>query len=266
MVMQVILSSIQQSHSLHGKKLSLLCFLSCLSIFSFLVKRFWHTPQVKVLRCLFRRWCSINWLLMAKVCWQYPQECICKRQMYMYNINQTFQLHVNYLLKLHVWLTSVLSNWCVLWALSTSVHFGFWAQNENVTRRVGLHRWRHVTKIRSTSHQSAVTLYTVCLILFVSFCLSFRLSLRLFYVFLLFLFFPRTFFPILFACTFFPYNFHRTFPVLPPPRTFFSVLFRPFFPVLFIPYFLPVLFFTLFLFSVFFFITIFPYFFSVLFS
>ena len=71
-------------HSLHGKKLSLLCFLTCLSRCSFLVKRFWHTPQVKVLWCLFRRWCSINWLFLAKVCWQYPQECICKRQMYRY--------------------------------------------------------------------------------------------------------------------------------------------------------------------------------------
>jgi hypothetical protein len=40
---------------------------------------------------------------------QYPQECICKRQMYIYNMNQTVQLHVNYLLKLHVWLTSALS-------------------------------------------------------------------------------------------------------------------------------------------------------------
>jgi hypothetical protein len=38
---------------------------------SFLVKRFWHTPQLKVLWCLFRRWCSINWLFLAKVCWQY---------------------------------------------------------------------------------------------------------------------------------------------------------------------------------------------------
>ena len=107
-------------HSLHGKKLSLLCFLSCLSRLSFLVKRFWHTPQVKVLRCLFRRWCSINWLFLTKVCWQYPQECICKRQMYIYNMNQTVQLHVNYLLKLHVWLTSALSNWRLLWALNTS--------------------------------------------------------------------------------------------------------------------------------------------------
>jgi hypothetical protein len=70
--------------------------------------------------CLFRRWCCINWLLLAMVCWQYPQECICKRQMYIYNMNQTFQLHLNYLLKLHVWLTSVLSNWRLLWALNTS--------------------------------------------------------------------------------------------------------------------------------------------------
>jgi hypothetical protein len=30
----------------------------------------------------------------------YPQECICKRQMYIYNMNQTVQLHANYLLKL----------------------------------------------------------------------------------------------------------------------------------------------------------------------
>jgi hypothetical protein len=89
------------------------------SRFSFLVKRFWYTPQVKVLWCLFRRWCCINWLLLAMVCWQYPQECICKRQMYIYNLHQTFQLHVNYLLKLHVWLTSVLSNWRLLWALVT---------------------------------------------------------------------------------------------------------------------------------------------------
>ena len=37
------------------------------------------------------------------------------------------------------------------------------------------------------SHRSAVTFDTVCLILFVSCVLSFRLSLRLFYVFLLFL-------------------------------------------------------------------------------
>jgi hypothetical protein len=70
--------------------------------------------------CLLRRWCSINWLFLTKVCWQYPQECICKRQMYIYNMNQTVQLHVNYLLKLHVWLTSALSNWRLLWALITS--------------------------------------------------------------------------------------------------------------------------------------------------
>jgi hypothetical protein len=37
------------------------------------------------------------------------------------------------------------------------------------------------------SHESVVTFDTVCLILFVSCVLSFRLSLRLFYVFLLFL-------------------------------------------------------------------------------
>jgi hypothetical protein len=43
-------------------------------------------------------------LLLAMVCWQYPQECICKGQMYIYNMNQTFQLYLNYLLKLHVWL------------------------------------------------------------------------------------------------------------------------------------------------------------------
>jgi hypothetical protein len=42
---------IENPHSLHGKKLSSLCFLSCLSRFSFPVKRFWHTPQVKVLWC-----------------------------------------------------------------------------------------------------------------------------------------------------------------------------------------------------------------------
>jgi hypothetical protein len=54
-----ILKTLQQSHSLHGKKLSLLCFLSCLSRFFFLAKRFWHTPQVKVLWCLFRHpWIS----------------------------------------------------------------------------------------------------------------------------------------------------------------------------------------------------------------
>jgi hypothetical protein len=48
--------------------------------------------------CLFRRWCSINWLFLAKVCWQYPQECICKRQMYSYlqhesNSSTTCQIH-----------------------------------------------------------------------------------------------------------------------------------------------------------------------------
>ena len=84
-----------------------------------------------------------------------------------------------YLLNLHVWLTSSLSNWRLLWALNTSVHFGIWAQNENVSRRVGFYRWRHVTKNRSMSHRSAVTFDTVCLILFVSCVLSFRLSLRL---------------------------------------------------------------------------------------
>ena len=84
-----------------------------------------------------------------------------------------------YLLKLHVWLTSALSNWRLLWALNTSVHFGVWAQNENVSRRVGFYRWRHVTKNRSMSHGSVVTFDTVCLILFVSCVLSFRLSLRL---------------------------------------------------------------------------------------
>ena len=81
----------------------------------------------------------------------------------------------------------LLSNWRLLWALNTSVHFGVWAQNENVSRRVGFNRWRHVTKNRSMGHRSAVTFDTVCLILFVSCVLSFRLSLRLFYVFLLFL-------------------------------------------------------------------------------
>ena len=40
--------------------------------------------------------------------------------MYIYNMNQTVYLHVNYLLKLHVWLTSALSNWRLLWALNTS--------------------------------------------------------------------------------------------------------------------------------------------------
>ena len=48
------------------------------------------------------------------------------------------------------------------------------------------------------------------------------------------LFFPRTFFPMLFSCTFFPYNFHRTFPVLifpysPPPVPFFQYYFPVFF-------------------------------------
>jgi hypothetical protein len=79
----------------------------------------------------------------------------------------------------------------------------------------------------------------------------------LFYVFLLFLFFPRTFFPILFACTFFPYNFHRTFPVLPPPVPFF-----PYFFVLFSPYCLSPTF-SLSFFSRYFY---FPFFFSLLFS
>jgi hypothetical protein len=54
-------------------------------------------------------------------------------------------------------------------------------------RRVGFYRWRHVTKNRSMRHGSVVTFDTVCLILFVSCVLSFRLSLRLFYVFLVFL-------------------------------------------------------------------------------
>jgi hypothetical protein len=84
-----------------------------------------------------------------------------------------------YLLKLHVWLTSALSSWRLRWALNTSVYFGVWMQNENVSRRVGFNRWRHVTKNRSTSHRSAVTFDTVCLILSVSCVLSFRLSLRL---------------------------------------------------------------------------------------
>jgi nicotinamide mononucleotide (NMN) deamidase PncC len=47
------------------------------------------------------------------------------------------------------------------------VHFGVWMQNENVSRRVGFNRRRHVTKNRSMSHRSAVTFDTVCLILFV---------------------------------------------------------------------------------------------------
>jgi uncharacterized Zn-finger protein len=51
------------------------------------------------------RSCSINGLFLVKTCWQYTQECICKRQMYIYNMNQTVQLHVNYSLELHVWLT-----------------------------------------------------------------------------------------------------------------------------------------------------------------
>ena len=84
-----------------------------------------------------------------------------------------------YLLKLYVWLTSALSNWCLRWALNMSVHFGVWAQNVNVSRRVGFYRWRHATKNRSMSHRSAVTFDTVCLILFVSCVLSFRLSLHL---------------------------------------------------------------------------------------
>jgi hypothetical protein len=49
-----------------------------------------------------------------------------------------------------------------------SVHFGVWEQNENVLRRVGFYKWRHVTKSRSMSHRSVVTFDTVCLILFVS--------------------------------------------------------------------------------------------------
>jgi hypothetical protein len=32
--------------------------------------------------CLLRRSCSINGLFLVKTCWQYTQECICKRQMY----------------------------------------------------------------------------------------------------------------------------------------------------------------------------------------
>jgi hypothetical protein len=39
-----------------------------------------------------------------------------------------------YLLKLHVWLTSVLSSWRLHWALNTSVHFSVWTQRKNKTQ------------------------------------------------------------------------------------------------------------------------------------
>ena len=58
---------------------------------------------------------------------------------------------------------------------------------EPVVRVLFLFLFDRWDKNRSMRHGSVVTFDTVCLILFVSCVLSFRLSLRLFYVFLLFL-------------------------------------------------------------------------------